>query len=172
MTALLAGGAFAVEIERAWLEGDDGLRGRLLDIQGNAAPDVLGVKWYNSKELVFAKLKGKVVVVDFWATWSKLCLAAIPRNNEIYEKYRQAGLVWIGVCSTQGAEIVEDIIRERGIKYPVCVDMTNFSDMRFAVDSYPDYYIIDKNGVIIAADCENDKVEDIVKLLLAEPYVP
>lgn len=160
----------AVTIERTWLEGDDFLRGRLEGLQDKAAPELLTRKWLNSKPLSFIGLAGKVVVVDFWAAWSKDCRSAIPNHNRIYETYRKQGLVWIGVCSTQGGEDFEKAVQELGIKYPVCLDDSGFSDMRFAVDGYPDYYVISRHGKIVAADAENDRIEDIVKLLLAEPF--
>jgi cytochrome c biogenesis protein CcmG/thiol:disulfide interchange protein DsbE len=160
----------AVTIDRTWLEGDDALRGRLEGLQDKAAPDLMTKKWLNSKPLSFIGLAGKVVVVDFWAAWSKDCRSAIPTHNRIYETYRKQGLIWIGVCSTQGGEDFEKTVQELDIKYPVCLDESGFSDMRFAVDGYPDYYVISRHGKIVAADAANDRIEDIVKLLLAEPY--
>ena len=162
--------ASAVTVDRAWLEGDDLLRGRLEGLQDKAAPDLLARKWLNSKPLSFIKLTGKVVVVDFWAAWSKDCRAAIPTHKQLYDRYKDQGLVWIGVCSTQGGEDFEKVVQELDIHYPVCLDDSGFSDMRFAVDSYPDYYIISRHGLIVAADVENNRVEDVIKLLLAEPY--
>lgn len=167
---LLLATARAAEIPREWLEGDNDLRARLEGLQDKPPPDLIGVSWLNSKPISFIKLQGQVVVVDFWTPWSATCMEFIPRNNAIYERYRERGLVWIGVCSTQGAPVYEKTLQERGIKYPVCLDDTNFSDMRFAVDGYPDYYIIDKRGVIVAADAHNDRIEDIVKRLIEEPY--
>jgi cytochrome c biogenesis protein CcmG/thiol:disulfide interchange protein DsbE len=171
--ALLLGTALiarAAPLERAWLEGSDDLRGRLEALQDKAPPELMTRKWLNSKPLSFPKLAGKVVVVEFWAAWSKDCQAAVPFHNQLYAKYKDQGLAFIGVCSTAGGEDFEKVTRELKIAYPVCLDDGGFSDMRYAVDGYPDYYIISRHGLIVAADAENAHVEDIVKLLLAEPY--
>lgn len=169
--AVVCGGAaaMAVTIDPTWLEGDPGLRARLEGLQNKIPPDVLATKWVNCKPLSFFKLRGRVVVLEFWAPWSEHCRELIPRNNTLYERYREQGLTWLAVCTTQSAGDFDRAVRDLGITYPVCLDDSNFSDMRFAVDSYPDYYIIDRQGTIVAADCENERVEDIIKLLLAEP---
>lgn len=166
---LLADTLPAAQIDPAWLEGDPGLRARLEGLQNKIPPDVLATKWVNTKPVSFIRLKGRVVVVEFWAPWSEHCRELIPRNNELYKRYRDQGLAWLSVCTTQSAADFDRAVHDLGIEYPVCLDDSNFSDMRFAVDSYPDYYIIDRSGIVAAADCENDRVEDIIKVLLAEP---
>ena len=60
------------------------------------------------------------------------------------------------------------IVEERGIKFPVCHDADNTTKTAYHVDSYPDYYVIDKQGRLRVADCSNRRVEDVIKLLLEE----
>src|SRR5262245_62022370 len=55
-------------------------------------------EWFNG-EVKPADLKGKVVVVDFFTTWCDSCMEAIPHNNELLKKYKDQGLVLIGVCT-------------------------------------------------------------------------
>jgi hypothetical protein len=60
------------------------------------------------------------------------------------------------------------VVNDKGIVYPVCHDADNVTKIAYQVDSYPDYYLIDRKGNLRIADCANGKVEDAVKLLIAE----
>lgn len=159
-----------VRIRPNWLEGGDEKRARLKKLEKSPEqPPALAVdNWHNSEALKLKELKGKVVVLDFWATWSGPSERAIPKHNALYEKYGEQGLVIIGICSTLGGEAIEKAIEAHGIKYPVCVDIENKTNTAYAPNGYPDYYLIDKHGNLRIADCVNSKLEDAVKALLSE----
>jgi thiol-disulfide isomerase/thioredoxin len=125
------------------------------------------IEWINSSPLSLEELKGKVVLLDFWATWCGPCLASIPKNNALAEKYRD-DLVVIGICHDRGHEKMQQVTEGRGIKYPVCHDEDNTTKTAYKVDSYPDYYLIDRQGRLRLADCSNSKVEDAIRTLIAE----
>ena len=82
------------------------------------------------------------------------------------EKYAKQGVVIIGVCAARGAEKMPDTVKQRGIKYPVAEDTGTIA--AYKANSYPDYYIIDRNGVLRWADIANRDVEKAIKILLAE----
>ena len=131
------------------------VRTQLDEMQGKPAP-----------KLALKDLKGKIIVLDFWATWCGPCLAAIPHTNEMMENYADKGVVFIGVCAQRGAEKMADTVKQRGIKYPVATD--SGTNAAYKANSYPDYYIIDRNGVLRWADIANRDVEKAVKILLEE----
>jgi thiol-disulfide isomerase/thioredoxin len=159
-----------VRIRPTWLEGDAEKRARLKRLEESAdQPPALTVdNWHNSEALKLEELKGKVVVLDFWATWGPSNDKTIPKNKALVETYGEQGLVFIGVTSTLGAEGIQDAIKKYGIDYPVCIDIDNKTTTAYAPNGYSDYYVIDKAGKLRIADCSNSKLADVVKALLAE----
>jgi len=155
-------------IPTAWLEGMQPDRVRLAALQGAPAPEFKGAgEWINSQPIDLASTKGKIVVLDFWATWCGPCIASIPKANDIHEKYAAKGVVFLGICHPRGAEKMSATAKEHGIKYPIVADTGSVVIDAYKVDSFPDYYVIDRNGKLVAADLSNNRVEDAIESLLA-----
>lgn len=150
-------------------EGDAQQRQRLASLQGAATPPEWHLtRWENSPALSKDALKGKIIVLDFWATWCGPCIASIPHNNEILKKYKD-DVVFIGVCHPEGSENMKGVIQTQGIKYPVAVDADGKTIKAYRVNGYPDYYIVDRDGSLVVADCSNSKVEQVLSKLLKKP---
>jgi cytochrome c biogenesis protein CcmG/thiol:disulfide interchange protein DsbE len=149
-------------------EGDAKQRERLKELQGSDEPPALQVEgWMNSEPLSLDKLKGKVVVLDFWATWCGPCIRSIPKTNELMEKWGDK-LVIIGICHPRGSDKMAAAAKKHGIKFPIAIDPQEKTDLSYMVNGYPDYFIIDQNGKLVVADCANDKVEAVVEKLLKQ----
>jgi peroxiredoxin len=138
-------------------------------LEGKPMPALDVTGWING-EVKPADLKGKVAVVDFYATWCPDCMAAIPNNNKLLKKYASKGLVVIGVCtSSSGQEKFADNAKEHDIAYPAARDPDLKSQAAWAVHYYPTYAVIDRKGIIRAIGLQPDHVEAVVEKLLAEP---
>lgn len=137
-------------------------------MHGKPAPELKLKDWINSKALTNTDLKGKIVLLDFWATWCGPCLNAIPHTNEMAEKYADKGVVIIGVCAPRGGEKMAATAKQKGIKYPIALDIDAATMKAFKANSYPDYFIIDRKGNLRWGDVANKDAEKAIELLLKE----
>jgi thiol-disulfide isomerase/thioredoxin len=134
---------------------------------GQALPTLNVAEWLGS-EIGPADLAGKIVVIDFWATWCAPCLGAIPKNNALAEKYRAQGVQFIGVCATTGAERMAETARDRQIAYPIAKDVAKTTEKALHVRFFPCYFVVDRHGIVRAAGLTPSKVEPVLCDVLAE----
>jgi thiol-disulfide isomerase/thioredoxin len=166
---LASSGLRAGEFPNAWTWDDDPqMRADHAGLEGKPMPSLSVWGWING-EVNTTALKGKVVVIDFYATWCGPCMRAIPHNNELLGKYGNLGLVIIGVCtSSRGQEDMAQVVKDRGIEYPTAQDPSLASENVWKVHYYPTYAVIDRKGVVRAIGLQPEFVEPVVKKLLAE----
>lgn len=97
-------------------------------------------------EYTLSKLKGNVVIVDFWATWCPPCRREIPHFVELYNRYKDKGLIILGISSEEKATL-EAFRDENKITYPLLLGSTEIFK-RFGVSSIPHTLFIDKKGKV------------------------
>jgi thiol-disulfide isomerase/thioredoxin len=143
-------------------------------VQGTA-PDFAGIaKWFNSAPLSIAGLRGKVVLVDFWTYGCVNCVRSLPHVSELYAKYKDKGLVVVGVHTPEfaferSAANVQAALKRHGIAYPVAQDNESQTWNAYRNRYWPAQYIVDQNGrVIYQHDGEGayDEMDGIVQRLL------
>ncbi|MGE3318222.1 MAG: cytochrome c biogenesis protein DipZ [Candidatus Berkiella sp.] len=119
------------------------------------APEFEGIEaWLNSPPLTMKQLKGKVVLIDFWTYSCINCIRTLPYIIAWDKKYRDKGLVIIGVHSPEfefekDISNVEGAITRFGITYPVAIDNQLSTWQAFSNRYWPAHYLIDKNGNIV-----------------------
>jgi len=140
-------------------------------------PELNGaVAWLNSPPLTREQLRGKVVVIDFWTYSCINCLRALPYVEGWAAKYKDAGLVVIGVHTPEFAfekerSNVEQAVRDLKIAYPVAIDSNYKVWQAFNNEYWPAHYFIDGKGRIRHhhfGEGEYDEAERIIQELLKE----
>jgi thiol-disulfide isomerase/thioredoxin len=95
------------------------------------------------------ELKGKVVLIDFWATWCGPCIKKLPEVNALQKKYGDRGLVILGVHSSQNADRLQEFLRKQPVHFPTIVD-DGQTEKAFAVSQLPTYFLVGRDGKVKA----------------------
>jgi thiol-disulfide isomerase/thioredoxin len=115
----------------------------------------------DGKTIELSKLKGKTVVINFWATWCGPCRAEIPGFLEVYEKYKSKGLEIVGISLDQGGwNDVSPFVKKFKISYPVVIGNDKISKQYGNIEAIPTTFIVDKNGTIVDEHVGYLKKED------------
>jgi len=141
---------------------------------GKLAPRLQGEEWMGSEPLTWDKLKGKVALLDFWATWCKPCIAQFPIMRQWQEKYGARGLVIIGMTdhASQTSEEVRAFVEKQKLPWPIAIDPRSRTQMDFGVSPIPHTFLIDRLGIARVSHIGGKDLEAIerqIEALLAQP---
>lgn len=101
------------------------------------------------REARSSDLKGKVILVNFWATWCPPCLYEIPHFVELHEKYSREGLIILGISMDQsGKEHVKSFVEEKGIPYQTLMGDDKIVEDFGGIQGLPTTFVIDREGKI------------------------
>jgi thiol-disulfide isomerase/thioredoxin len=114
---------------------------------GMVAPNFKVVSAADGKELTLASMKGKYVLVDFWATWCGPCKESLPHTESIYKKFKDKGLQVIAV-STEGKDKITPFWKDAGYTIPVYSDPGANTTRAYKADAIPDLVLINPEGKI------------------------
>ncbi|MBE0645026.1 MAG: TlpA family protein disulfide reductase [Bacteroidetes bacterium] len=136
---------------------------------GEQAP-TFSLKDKDGKAITLESLKGKVVVLNFWATWCPPCRAEIPAFKSTYDKYKTKGVEIVGVSlDHKGWDVVKPFLKQQNINYPVVLGGAEIARAYGNIQSIPTTFIIDRKGKVIdshvGAISEDALVKSFEKLL-------
>ncbi|MDP3451958.1 MAG: redoxin family protein [Bacteroidales bacterium] len=115
------------------------------------APELIMNRWCNGEFPGIRKSPGKVIVLDFWATWCVPCKRMFPVLRVLQEKYREKGLLIVGVTkvdATQSIAVIEKYVKEEKFNYLMGISEETFNDLAYGVGAIPHMVLIDKKGVV------------------------
>ena len=137
---------------------DKGL-GKALDMKFTAT---------DGTEVDLAKMKGKVVLIDFWATWCGPCVAEIPNVKKTYEKLHSKGFEIIGISLDSNEDKLTQFIKKKEMPWPQYFDgkgWKNKISTKHGIRSIPAMWLVDKEGNLVDKKARSDLEEKVEKLL-------
>ncbi len=148
LVALIASGLIGFYLSGSF---DSARPGDAVQVQiGQIAPD-FELSDKSGRRFNLSSLRGKVVLVNFWATWCPPCRAEIPSMEQMYKNYSQDGgleLLAINV-EPEGPGIIDEFSRNYPHSFPVVFDLDAEVQNKYGVFKYPETFIVNKKGIIV-----------------------
>ena len=116
------------------------------------------------KEWKFSDLRGKIVVVNFWATWCPPCRKEMPDLETLYQRFQSKGLVVLAISDEEAAK-VEPFIKERGVTFPVLLDPGRKVNKAFIVEGIPHSFVYDREGKLAAQSIDMRTQKQFLEML-------
>jgi cytochrome c biogenesis protein CcmG/thiol:disulfide interchange protein DsbE len=127
----------------------------------------------DNKSVTLADLKGKVVYVDFWATWCPPCRKSFPWMNETYQRYHDKGLEVVAINLDKEPGLVRKFLAEVPAKFTIALDPQGKTAETYKLLGMPTSYLIDRRGRLVMThmgfnDRDKDELERAIKSALAQ----
>jgi thiol-disulfide isomerase/thioredoxin len=124
----------------------------------------------DGREVDLASLRGKVVLIDFWATWCGPCVEELPNVLKAYQTLHPKGFEIIGISLDSSKEKLEAFVKERGMEWPQYFDGKSWQNeisSKYGINSIPAMWLVNKKGMVVDTEARGN-LEDRVQKLLAE----
>ena len=154
------------------------------EVLGSLAPELENVdQWFSGSPQTLASMRGKVIMLDFWATWCGPCLAQMPTLARFYADYKKDGLEILGVTRYYGAqsgfsvdtqselEFLKKFKTEKNLPYDFVVGKDITNQLKYGSSSIPTAVLIDKKGIVRYVESgsgDAEELEAVIVRLLAE----
>ena len=114
---------------------------------GEAAPD-FELQNLDGQSISLSNLKGKPVLVNFWATWCSPCVSEMPYIQEIHDEWSGSGLMVLAINMGDSPPAVEQFLQEHNLSLPVLLDTKKNVAQRYGIRAIPTTFFIDKDGIV------------------------
>lgn len=131
---------------------------------GNQCPN-LQLNTLDGKQISIESLKGKVIIIDYWASWCGPCRRANKTLKKLYAKYKQEGLEIYSISDDDKNDLKKAIKQDK-ITWLTMYDENSVVARKWNISYIPFTVIVDKTGKIVAADVEAKDLETLIKKLL------
>jgi peroxiredoxin len=132
---------------------------------GDVVPNI-SLTSNTGKNLSLDSLKGKVVLIDFWATWCKPCVEEIPNIKKLYAKYKAKGVEVYSISLDENANAWKSFIKNKKLTWKQVRDADNTVSTQWGIQYIPSIFIMGKNGKLVAVPETIKDAESIIKTLL------
>lgn len=133
-------------------------------------PLELEFKAVDGRSVVLAAMKGKVVLIGFWATWCGPCVGELPHVLEAYHKLHDRGFEIVGISLDQEKDALEQFTKKRGMPWPQYFDGEGWGNkyaQEFGITGIPAMWLIDRDGKLVDMEARNDLAAKVERLLAA-----
>lgn len=165
----------AEKLYREFTAGDDpdlvaAARSSLEAMEIRTKPLELFFTSVDGRKVDMAELRGKVVLLDFWATWCPPCVAEAPKLVETYKKFHERGLEIIGISLDQNREALEKFTKDNGMTWPQFFDGKGWDNefaQRFKIQSVPTMWLFGRDGRLKDASARGERLDSLIENALA-----
>lgn len=140
-------------------------------VKAGETPKDFTAKTIDGKTIKLSDYKGKVVLIDFWATWCGPCMMELPNVKKLYADYKDKGFEIIGVSADETQQDLEDVVESEKLEWPQIFDgddSESNGDIQtlYGIMKYPTMVLVDREGKINGVDLRGEELEAAVKKLV------
>ncbi len=147
-----------------------------LAIRPGQSPPAFTAKSLSGDEVSPAKYKGKVLLLDFWATWCGPCIAELPNVKQAYNAYHEQGFEIVSISLDRDEKTLRDFVKQRELNwthiYNGALPPGRDIATKYGVEAIPQMILIGRDGKIAGVQLRGEALEDAVKKAIAKPVQP
>ena len=122
----------------------------------------------DGREVDLSKMRGKVVLIDFWATWCGPCVAELPNVLKAYKELHPKGFEIVGISLDSDKAKLESFVKDKGMEWPQFFDGKGWKNeiaTTYDIHSIPAMWLVDQKGMVIDTAARGGLEEKVAKLL-------